>query len=274
MACAAENSEKAVTMSADSADSGHPVTDEPTAPPPNSASDGTNTKRVVGRPWLPGQSGNPGGRKKIEPRVRRYARRYDRRMIKVLVALAEDQKQGPDERRKAAMDVIATGNGRPATTQELVGRPDAPLVNINLASMGAADALRYYTAHPELPAEDAAALVEYIRSGPDPTPAPAQRAAEHQVIDASPIPNSGSAVIASPAAPSAAPDAPAVAEPTPVPVDPRVEPPADDGLDVWRKLGAPPDPEPNYPRAIPPGMKPIEGAMPTPEAIRAAFRRR
>ena len=78
-------------------------------------------------PWKPGQSGNPAGRPKIEPRVRRYARRYDRRMCQVLASIAEDPKVSASERRRAAMDLVAIGSGRPATTQELIGRPDAPL---------------------------------------------------------------------------------------------------------------------------------------------------
>jgi hypothetical protein len=48
-------------------------------------------------------------------------------MCKVLAELARDPKVPPSERRRAAMDLIAVGSGRPATTQELLGRPDAPL---------------------------------------------------------------------------------------------------------------------------------------------------
>ena len=87
------------------------------------------------RPWPKGVSGNPSGRPKIEPRVRKFARRYDRRMCKVLCSIAEDSKHPVSERRKAAMDLIAVGSGRPATTQELVGKngaPVGPLVNVNL----------------------------------------------------------------------------------------------------------------------------------------------
>jgi len=86
------------------------------------------------RPFPKGVSGNPSGRPKIEPRVRKYARRYDRRMCKVLAAIAEDKEVAPSERRKAAMDLIAVGSGRPATTQELVGKngaPVGPLVAVN-----------------------------------------------------------------------------------------------------------------------------------------------
>jgi hypothetical protein len=100
----------------------------------------TNTpKPAFGKPWRPGQSGNPAGRPKIEPRVRKLARKYDRRMVKVLASIAEDPKVSATERRRAAMDLIAIGSGRPATTQELLGRPDAPLgplVSINMSNPG------------------------------------------------------------------------------------------------------------------------------------------
>jgi hypothetical protein len=89
------------------------------------------------RPWKPGQSGNPNGRPKIEARVRRYARRYDRRMCKVLAQIAEDPKVAPSERRRAAMDLIACGSGRPALVQELTGRdgqPVGPLVSLSFQS--------------------------------------------------------------------------------------------------------------------------------------------
>jgi hypothetical protein len=87
----------------------------------------------VGRPFQKGVSGNPAGRPKIEPRVRRYARRYDRRMCRVLAEIAEDPKQPVSERRRAAMDLIAVGSGRPAVIQEVGGKEGAPLVAFNFA---------------------------------------------------------------------------------------------------------------------------------------------
>lgn len=94
---------------------------EPAIPPPNS-----NSRKVIGRPFPKGISGNPNGRPRIEPRVRRYARRYDRRMCKILASIAADEKVPPAERRRAAMDLVAIGSGRPAVTQEVL-RP-GPLV--------------------------------------------------------------------------------------------------------------------------------------------------
>jgi hypothetical protein len=86
------------------------------------------------KPWKPGQSGNGKGRPKIEPRVRRYARTYDRRMCKVLAEIAEDKEAPMSERRKAAMDLIAVGSGRPELVQQITGRNGeqlGPLVALN-----------------------------------------------------------------------------------------------------------------------------------------------
>jgi hypothetical protein len=66
--------------------------------------------------------------------VRRYARTYDRAMVKVLAELAMDPKVSATERRRAAMDLIAVGSGRPALVQEIAGRNGeqlGPLVALN-----------------------------------------------------------------------------------------------------------------------------------------------
>lgn len=55
----------------------------------------------------------------------------------MLASIAEDQKAPISERRRAAMDLIAVGSGRPATTQELVGKngaPVGPLVSVNVGT--------------------------------------------------------------------------------------------------------------------------------------------
>jgi hypothetical protein len=98
------------------------------SPPPR------NRGGTLLKPWKPGQSGNPKGRPRIEPRVRRYARTYDRAMCRVLASIAQDEKAPVSERRKAAMDLIAVGSGRPELVQQITGRdgaPIGPLVNLN-----------------------------------------------------------------------------------------------------------------------------------------------
>ena len=86
--------------------------------------------------WKPGQSGNPAGRPKLEPRIRKRARRYDTRIVAELWAIGSDPKVDADVRRRCLMDLQALGNGRPPTTQELVpgAKGNTPLVNINLGA--------------------------------------------------------------------------------------------------------------------------------------------
>jgi hypothetical protein len=145
------------------------------------SSEVSSAKPVVGKQWVKGQSGNPRGyseNRRSEPRVRRYARKYDQRMVKVLASIAENPEVSPTERRRAAMDLIAIGSGRPATTQELVGRPDAPLVNINMGGATPDNPLRVAS---EI--EAAAAYSRVIRGELDvdavrfETPAPVEPAA-------------------------------------------------------------------------------------------------
>jgi hypothetical protein len=99
-------------------------------------------------PWKPGQSGNPRGRPPREPRVRRYARRFDRAMCKVLAELAQNPKVPPSERRRAAMDLIAVGSGRPALVQEIAGKEGQPLVGVNF-NMGMSTAGAHGRLSPE-----------------------------------------------------------------------------------------------------------------------------
>jgi hypothetical protein len=104
-------------------------TDASVAPP---------AKKLVGTPFRKGVSGNPSGRPRVEPRVRRYARRYDRKMCRVLAEIAQDPKLPASERRRAAMDLIAVGSGRPALVQEIANK-GAPLLGVNIgigAAMG------------------------------------------------------------------------------------------------------------------------------------------
>jgi hypothetical protein len=138
-------------------------TEASATPPAESAGGITNTnigRRNLRTPWVKGQSGNPKGRPRIEPRVRRYARTYDQRMCKVLASIAEDPKAPWSERRRAAMDLIAVGSGRPSVTQEVL-RPEtgAPLVHIDMrggpssAGMTPAQAREFIRGNPRAPRE-------------------------------------------------------------------------------------------------------------------------
>jgi hypothetical protein len=100
------------------------------------ASDTDPRQKFIEKRFRKGQSGNPAGRKRIEPRVRRYARTYDRAMCKVLAEIAQDEKAPVSERRRAAMDLIAVGSGRPALVQEIAGRDGAPVGPLVALSFG------------------------------------------------------------------------------------------------------------------------------------------
>jgi hypothetical protein len=55
-------------------------------------------------------------------------------MCRVLANIAEDEKAPVSERRKAAMDLVSIGSGRPALVQEIAGRNGeqlGPLVALN-----------------------------------------------------------------------------------------------------------------------------------------------
>jgi hypothetical protein len=179
------------------------------------------------RPWKPGQSGNPTGiNGRVEPRVRRYARKYDRRMCRVLARIAEDPKVPAAERRRAAMDLVAIGSGRPATTQELVGRPELPLIAMqfngaapanNGGATGAIDTVAELAMDgPGMPDDRHAALVASVIATSE--AAAARVAARRQLpaieaepvqavtpatIAAAPTPASAVEAIASPATPYA-----------------------------------------------------------------------
>ena len=77
--------------------------------------------KVVGRPWPPGQSGNPGGRPKASLDIQALARQHTPEAIAALV----DALANPRERVSAAVALLDRGWGRP--TQSLAGDRNAPL---------------------------------------------------------------------------------------------------------------------------------------------------
>jgi len=80
-------------------------------------------KKVVGRPWPPGRSGNPGGRPKAALDIQALARQHTPEAIQALV----DALANPRERVSAAVALLDRGWGKP--TQPLAGDADAaPLV--------------------------------------------------------------------------------------------------------------------------------------------------
>jgi hypothetical protein len=77
-------------------------------------------KRPVGRPFQPGQSGNPGGKAKGNAEIRELARKHAPEAIAGLLALARGAKVPAAVRRAAWVDVLDRGLGRPT-----VGEPDS-----------------------------------------------------------------------------------------------------------------------------------------------------
>jgi len=80
-------------------------------------------KKVVGRPWPPGRSGNPGGRPKAALDIQALARQHTPEAIQALV----DALANPRERVSAAVALLDRGWCKP--TQPLARDADAaPLV--------------------------------------------------------------------------------------------------------------------------------------------------
>ena len=81
-----------------------------------------STKRVPGRPFKPGQSGNPGGRPKDEIRVKELAREHT---VEALQALVTGLKaKGERTRIAAAEALLDRGWGRPTQHHEVDARDD------------------------------------------------------------------------------------------------------------------------------------------------------
>lgn len=66
-----------------------------------------------GRPWLKGESGNPGGRPKAE-HVRELARHYTDEAVATLAELMRNPETPPSVRAHAAEALLDRGWGRPA----------------------------------------------------------------------------------------------------------------------------------------------------------------
>lgn len=82
-------------------------------------------KRVVGRPFQPGQSGNPGGRPAQGVNIRALARQYTEKAIRALVDALDD----PRTKVAAATELLNRGWGKaPQPMSGEDGEGDAKLV--------------------------------------------------------------------------------------------------------------------------------------------------
>src|SRR5262245_7939306 len=81
-------------------------------------------KRGPGRPFKPGESGNPGGRPRLTPEfveLRDLARRHTGVAIEALVQILKDTNAPASSRVAAASEIFDRGWGRAAATLEHSG---------------------------------------------------------------------------------------------------------------------------------------------------------
>lgn len=79
----------------------------------NAANSATPAKRVVGRPFKPGQSGNPTGRPKIRKDLRDLARTHTTQAVQTLADMTANPKTPAMARVAAAQALLDRGYGKP-----------------------------------------------------------------------------------------------------------------------------------------------------------------
>lgn len=86
-----------------------------------------------GRPFKPGQSGNPAGRPREYGHVRKLARENTDESINTLVAIMRDEDQPAAARVRACEAILDRGWGRP--TQPISGEDGGPIETRNLREL-------------------------------------------------------------------------------------------------------------------------------------------
>ena len=79
--------------------------------------------KVVGRPFRPGVSGNPGGRPRELRDVTELARSHSPKAIETLVVIVNDETAPPAARIAASNAILDRGHGKPAQTLDASVRP-------------------------------------------------------------------------------------------------------------------------------------------------------
>lgn len=79
------------------------------------------SRRGPGRPFTPGQSGNPGGRPKGVEEVQRLAREHTKDAITTLIGIAKSLKSPAAARVSAATVLLDRGWGKPVQPTEHSG---------------------------------------------------------------------------------------------------------------------------------------------------------
>lgn len=94
---------------------------------PSAASTASTVRNTAGlRPWRPGQSGNPRGRRPVDPSLRELARANTRVAVETLVKITQDDSAGPSARVAAACALLDRGHGRPVSEVDLNVKAEPP----------------------------------------------------------------------------------------------------------------------------------------------------
>jgi hypothetical protein len=180
-----------------------PTPEALTAPPPTISGDvepesniDSSARRVVGRPFQPGVSGNPGGRAKGNAAAKAHVRDLSIAVADRMWTLANDPKTPVSEARRLLYDLWVFAWGRPESVvrQRIVGPPVAPagpLVNINMRGpgdmpMSPEQAYAFLVGRPNAdPAqiERAHRIIDEAAARPKPLPAPIAEPAIESTAD-------------------------------------------------------------------------------------------
>lgn len=79
----------------------------------------TTAKKVIGRPFEKGKSGNPSGRPKDNPELKEACRSHTMECIAVLVGIVNNSKSKDNDRIKAAEVLLDRGYGKPVQSVDL-----------------------------------------------------------------------------------------------------------------------------------------------------------
>lgn len=99
----------------------------------------SSAKRGPGRPFLPGQSGNKGGRPKELDGLRALIREQGPKLVETLIDIALSEAADDKDRIKASEVLMSYGYGKPTTPVEL-SNPDGSLAGGRLDLSGVSSA--------------------------------------------------------------------------------------------------------------------------------------